>query len=160
MVGAVYPGTFDPITNGHLDIIGRAASLFGNLLVADAADTPKGTLFTADERVEMAREACRAMPQVSVKSFRGLLVDFAKTEGVSVMVRGLRAVSDFEAELQMALMNRALGPELETVFLMTREDHLYLSSSIVKEVAALGGEIGSFVPDLVKQRLRRKLSRK
>jgi pantetheine-phosphate adenylyltransferase len=156
MVRAIYPGTFDPITNGHLDIIGRASVLFDGVLVAVAVDTPKHTLFTPEERTAMVQEACRLHSGVEVKPFSGLLVHFAQREGTNVMVKGLRAVSDFEAELQMALMNRALWSELETVFLMTRPEHLYLSSSVIRELAHLGGDVDAFVPAGVAAALRRR----
>lgn len=154
---AIYPGSFDPVTNGHLDIIERAAALFDEVVVAVARDTPKAPLFPVAEREEMLREACAHLKNVKVESFSGLLVDFARSKQAKVIVKGLRAVSDFETELQMALMNRTLREEIETVFLMTRHEYLYLSSSIVKEIAGLGGEVGDFVPPMVKERLRQKL---
>ena len=156
MVKAIYPGTFDPITNGHIDIIKRAAPLFDELVLGVATDVSKTTLFSSEERVAMVGEACSSLPEVTVKSFQGLLVEFARAEGATVIVRGLRAVSDFEIELQTALTNRSLYPGVETVFLMTAHEYLYLSSSTVKEIAGLGGNVGGFVPPVVEKKLRDK----
>lgn len=158
MARALVPGSFDPVTNGHLDIIGRSAILFDEVIVAVARNASKTPLFTIEERVEMLAEVCRPWPNVSVSTFEGLLIHFALERGVTVIVRGLRAVSDFEYELQMALMNRRLSDQVETVFLMTGAEHSYLSSSIVKEIARLGGSVEGLVPDCVEQRLQQKVA--
>jgi pantetheine-phosphate adenylyltransferase len=157
---AVYPGTFDPPTNGHIDIMERGAGIFERLLVAVTTNPAKRALFSLRERMAMLREVCAHVGNVEVLPFDGLLVDFARDHGASVIVKGLRAVSDFEAELQMALMNRTLSSGLDTVFLMTSADNLYLSSSIVKEVALLGGDVSGFVHAGVAKRLSRKLAGK
>ncbi|MCC6730113.1 MAG: pantetheine-phosphate adenylyltransferase [Chthonomonadales bacterium] len=154
---AIVPGTFDPVTNGHLDIIERAAQLFPTVHVAVAASSNKSALFTPEERVAMLHEVCAQMGTVSVGSFAGLLVDYAGECGAHVIVRGLRAVSDFEYELQMAHTNRRLRPDLETVFVMTTTEYSFLSSSIVKQIARLGGPVEGLVPDSVRQRLRDKV---
>ncbi|MEN9284952.1 MAG: Phosphopantetheine adenylyltransferase [Verrucomicrobiota bacterium] len=146
---ALYPGSFDPITNGHLDIIARAARLFGHVTVAVASNDSKSALFSAEERVELIRQSVHSIPHVDVVSFHGLLVDFAASLQSHVIVRGLRAVSDFEYEFQMALMNKSLEPELETVFLASREAFTYVSSRVIKEVARLGGDIRRHVPEPV-----------
>jgi pantetheine-phosphate adenylyltransferase len=153
---AVFPGSFDPITNGHVDIILRGARLFDTIIVAILCNGEKAPLFTPDERVDTVREVFREYPNVVVESFEGLLVDYANRRQASVIVRGLRAVSDFEYELQMALMNRRLGPELETVFMMPAEQYTYVSSRLIKEVFALGGPIAGLVPEVVELRLREK----
>ncbi|MCS6776890.1 MAG: pantetheine-phosphate adenylyltransferase [Chloroherpetonaceae bacterium] len=158
MTRALVPGSFDPVTNGHLDIIGRAATLFEDVIVAVAHNASKTPLFTIEERVEMLVEVCSPWPNVSIGTFDGLLVHFALEKGVTVIVRGLRAVSDFEYELQMALMNRRLSDKVETVFLMTGAEHSYLSSSIVKEIARLGGSVEGLVPNCVEQRLQQKVT--
>jgi pantetheine-phosphate adenylyltransferase len=159
MAIAVYPGSFDPVTNGHLDVIERAAELFEQVVVAVAADSGKTPLFTTDECVQLLRDACAHLPNVRVDSFGGLLVDFAAQQGASVVVKGLRAVSDFEYELQQALMNRMLSRDVETVFFMTSPENLFLSSSMVKEIAKLGGDVGQFVPAQVRARLEQKFHR-
>jgi pantetheine-phosphate adenylyltransferase len=153
---AVYPGSFDPITYGHLDIIERALPLFDRLIVAVAEDVEKQPLFTVDERVEILEEVLGNNSKIKVGRFKGLLVHYAREEGAKFIIRGLRAVSDFESELQMALINKQLSPEIETLFLMTKESHLYLSSSLAKEIVKLGGEVESLVPRLVETRLREK----
>lgn len=155
---ALVPGSFDPVTNGHFDIISRAAMMFDEVLIAVARNSTKTPLFTIDERVEMLTEVCAPLPNVTITTFEGLLVEFARTHDVIAIVKGLRAVSDFEYELQMALMNRRLQPEIETIFLMTGADYSYLSSSIVKEIARLGGAVEGLVPDCVEQRLRQKVA--
>lgn len=155
---AIAPGSFDPVTNGHLDIIERASLLFEHVIVAVAVNRAKTPLFTAEERVEMLRESCAYLPNVSVDMFSGLLVDYAARVGARAIVRGLRAVSDFEYELQMALMNRRLGPTVETVFMMPGAEYSYLSSSIVRELAQLGASVEGLVPDSVRERLRAKVS--
>ena len=151
---AVYPGTFDPLTNGHVDIILRGARLFDRIVVAMLTNPEKSPLFTIEERVESARQVFEPHPNVEVDTFDGLLVDYARRKRAHVIVRGLRAISDFEYEMQMALMNRRLYPDLETVFMMPAEAYTYLSSRLVKEIFALGGSIAGLVPDVVETRLR------
>ncbi|MCS7223536.1 MAG: pantetheine-phosphate adenylyltransferase [Armatimonadetes bacterium] len=155
---AVYPGTFDPITSGHMDIIERASGLFDELIVAVSTHPEKNAWFTLQERVEMVRQSCQHLKNVSVQSFQGLLVQFVREKGARVIIKGLRAVSDFDYEFQMAAMNRKLAPEIETIFLMTSLPYAYLSSSIVKEVASLRGCLRGLVPDLVAQRLIEKVN--
>ena len=157
MARALYPGTFDPITNGHLDIIRRAAQLFESVDVVIAVNARKSTLFSVEERVEMARESTRNIPNVEVLEHSGLMVDCLRKRKAQVLLRGLRAVSDFEYEFQMALMNKKLDSLCETVYLMPSEQYTYLASSLVRELAALGGDISDFVPADVESRLRRKL---
>jgi len=154
----IYPGSFDPITNGHLDVIHRAATLFDEVVVAVASNEQKRSLFTADERVALIRDVSSGIPKVRIARFDGLLVEFAKAEKANAVVRGLRAVSDFEFEFQMALMNRKLEPEIETIFLTPAEKYTYLSSRIVKEIARLGGDVSAFVPVSVARALREKLA--
>lgn len=143
---ALYPGSFDPITNGHLDVIERAARLFDHVLVAVADNNAKNALFSTEDRVSLIRQSVSALPNVRVTSFKGLLVDFAAASGARVVVRGLRAVTDFEYEFQMALMNKTLRPDLETIFLASREVFTYVSSRVIKEVARLGGDVTRMVP--------------
>lgn len=145
MTLAIYPGTFDPITNGHTDLVGRAARLFQRVVVAVAASTSKQPLFDLASRVRLARVALQSIPNTRVEPFTGLLADYVRTQGASVILRGLRAVSDFEYEFQLAGMNRRLVPEAETLFLPTGEQCFYLSSSLVREIALLGGDISNFV---------------
>jgi pantetheine-phosphate adenylyltransferase len=158
-VVAVYPGSFDPITNGHLDLIERASRLFERLIVAILRNEAKKPLFSVEERLEMVREVLRGYPNVEVASFGGLLVEFAASRGARVILRGIRAISDYEYELQMALMNRRLAPDIETVFLMAAEDYSFLSARLVKEVVALGGDVSGLVPPLVEERLRKRLAK-
>jgi pantetheine-phosphate adenylyltransferase len=155
-VVAIYPGSFDPLTNGHVDIIQRGSRLFTRIIVAILINQEKAPLFTVPERVDLARDVFKARPNVEVDTFDGLLVDYARRRRAGVIVRGLRAVSDFEFEMQMALMNRRLNPEVETVFMMPAEPYTYVSSRIVKEVVALGGSVHGLVPDIVEERLRQK----
>jgi pantetheine-phosphate adenylyltransferase len=155
---AVYPGSFDPITNGHIDLIERALCIFDRVIVAVAEQLSKSPLFTMKERVEMVRETTKKYDRVIVDQISGLTVDYVKAQGTSVIVRGLRAISDFEFELQMALMNRKLNSEIETVFLMPSIQYSYIKSSLVKEVASLGGCLEGLVPDPVIQKLREKFS--
>jgi pantetheine-phosphate adenylyltransferase len=153
---AVYPGTFDPVTNGHIDLMRRSARLFEEVVVAILENTEKTPLFSLEERVEMLHEALLEMKNVSVVTFGGLLVDFAQQIGASVIVRGIRAVSDYEYELQMALMNRRLSSKVETVFMLPAETYSYLSSRLVKEIARLGGSVRGLVPRPVEKRLAAK----
>ena len=155
---ALVPGSFDPVTNGHLDIIQRAAGMFDEVRVVVARNASKTPLFTLDERVDMLREVCASLTTVTVHTFEGLLVQYAIDCGAQVIVKGLRAVSDFEYELQMALMNRRLADRVETMFLMTGSEYSYLSSNIVKEIARLGGAVEGLVPESVEKRLRQKLA--
>ena len=153
---AVFPGSFDPITNGHLDIIARGLSVFDDVTIAILINPGKQALFTVEERVEIIRETYRSEPRVKVDTFSGLLVDYAERVGAAVIVRGLRAISDFEYEFQMALMNRRLNPRIETVFMMPAESYSYLSSRLVKEVFQLGGRVRDLVPPVVERRLAAK----
>ena len=155
---AVYPGSFDPLTNGHVDIISRGARLFDRIVVAVLVNAEKAPLFTPEERVEIGRAVFRDHPNVEVDTFDGLLVDYVERRGAQVIVRGLRAVSDFEFEFQMALMNRRLKPKVETVFMMPGEQYTYISSRLIKEVFKLGGRVDGMVPDVVQQRLRDKVT--
>lgn len=150
---ALYPGSFDPLTNGHLDVLWRARRLADRVVVAILENDSKTPLFSVAERIEMIREILGDDPATPVHSFSGLLVDFARESGATLIVRGLRAVSDYEYELQMALMNRRLAPSVETVFLMAKEEYSYVSSRLVKEVAKLGGDVSGLLPDAVRRRL-------
>jgi len=156
VVTAVYPGSFDPVTNGHIDIAERASKVFGRLVVAVLTNPAKDALFTVDERTEMLATALGHLPNVEIAHFSGLLVDFARKHGAQVIVRGLRALSDFEYEFQMASVNRKIGGGIETVFMMTANEYAFLSSSMVKEVARFGGCVRGFVPDHVARRLTEK----
>lgn len=153
---AVYPGSFDPLTNGHVDIIRRGARLFDRIVIAILVNIDKSPVFTVEERVDITRQVFREDPNVEVETFNGLLVDYAARRGADVIVRGLRAISDFEFEMQMALMNRRLSQSIETVFMMPDERYTYLSSRLAKEVFALGGSLDGLVPDVVETRLRQK----
>ncbi len=155
---AIYPGSFDPITNGHVDIIERGLKIFDHILVAVLENPKKQALFTTEERVAMISQLFASEPRVEVKSFDGLLVDFARQNKANIVIRGLRAVSDFEFEFQMALMNRKLNPELETLFMMPSINYTFLSSRLVKEIYMLGGCIKGLVPEEVERRLRKKIS--
>jgi len=154
---AIYPGSFDPVTNGHLDLIERGAKIFDRLVVAILRNMDKDPLFTLDERVEMLREVTRPWPNVEIEVFSGLLVDYARLRQANVILRGIRAVSDYEYELQMALMNRKLNPQLETVFMMPALSYTYLSSRLVREIAQLGAPLVGLVPPAVEERLRAKV---
>jgi pantetheine-phosphate adenylyltransferase len=153
---AIYPGTFDPITNGHLDLIERGLRIFDHIIVAVAEGSYKKTVFTVEERLEMIRDALKDLPRVTIDSFPALLVDYVKSKNAAVVLRGLRAITDFEYEFQMAMMNRRLEPEIETVFLMTGLRWVFLSSSILKEAAMHGGNIEGMVSELVYKKLREK----
>jgi pantetheine-phosphate adenylyltransferase len=155
---AIYPGSFDPVTNGHLDLIERGEKMFDRLIVAVLKNVEKEPLFSVAERVEMLREVTARWETVEVDVFQGLLVDYARKRGAGVILRGIRAVSDYEYELQMALMNRKLEPRLETVFMLPGEPYSYLSAKLVREIAQLGGPLNGFVPTAVEQRLRAKFS--
>ncbi len=157
MARALYPGTFDPITNGHLDIIRRAAQLFESVDIVIAVNMRKASLFSVEERMDMARECTRDLPNVAVLSHAGLMVDCLRSRNAQVLLRGLRAVSDFEYEFQMALMNKKLDPSCETMYMMPSEKYTYLASSVIRELAALGGNISEFVPPGVETRLRDRL---
>jgi len=154
---AIYPGSFDPTTNGHLDLIERGSQLFHRLIVAVLTNLEKNPLFTVAERVEMLREATRAIPNVSVDTFSGLLVDYARQKQAKALLRGIRAFTDYEYELQMALTNRKLSPDVETVFLMPALAYTYVSSRLVREIFQLGGSVTGMVPALVEERLHQKI---
>ncbi|MBE3574045.1 MAG: pantetheine-phosphate adenylyltransferase [Firmicutes bacterium] len=155
---AVYPGSFDPVTNGHLDVIERAARLFDHLIIAVAQNQAKTPLFSVEERLDMLRACTRHLVNVSVDSYSSLTVEYARSKGAEVLVRGLRAVSDFENEFLMALMNRKMEPAIETVFMMTSNQYAFLSSSAVKEVASLGGQVEGLVPPVVAAALKQKFA--
>ncbi len=155
---AIYPGSFDPVTNGHLDLIERGEKMFDLLIVAVLKNAEKTPLFSVNERVEMLREVTKQWSAVEIDVFDGLLVDYARRRGAGVILRGIRAVSDYEYELQMALMNRKLEPRLETVFMLPGESYSYLSAKLVREIAHLGGPLTGLVPPIVEQRLRAKIS--
>ena len=154
---AVYPGSFDPLTNGHVDIISRGARLFDRIVVAILINAEKSPLFSMEERVDIARAVFQHQKNVEVDTFDGLLVDYVERRGAKVIVRGLRAISDFEFEFQMALMNQRLNPKIETVFMMPAEQYTYTSSRLIKEVFRLGGRVHGLVPELVEERLREKV---
>ena len=153
---AIFPGSFDPLTNGHVDIIERGSRIFDQIIVSILGNVEKTPLFSEKERIEIIREVFRDRPNVKVETFNGLLVDYVKQQQAHVIVRGLRAVSDFEYEFQMALMNRHLEPGLETVFMMPAEQYTYISSRLIKEVFTLGGEVSGLVPPIVEKKLREK----
>ena len=158
-VRAIYPGSFDPTTNGHLDVIARGARIFDHLVIAVLNNSQKSALFSVPERVEMSNEAVAKIENVSVATFDGLMVDFARQQQAQAVVRGIRAITDYEYEFQMALMNRRLAPELETVFMMPAEKYSYVSSRLIKEVFRLGGTIDGLVPPMVVERLRERSRR-
>lgn len=156
---ALYPGSFDPLTNGHLSLIQRGLSMFDKVIVGIATNPKKTPLFTVDERKQLITQAVNNDPRVEVDAFQGLLVEYAKQRGVKVLLRGLRAVSDFEYEFQLANMNRKLEPNIETVFMMTGEDYFYVSSQLVREVASFGGNVGGLVPPAVESMLKAKFQK-
>ena len=152
----LYPGSFDPVTNGHLDVAFRAARIFDRVIIAVASNSEKKPLFTFEERMELLRHACREHKNIEISSFQGLLVDAVEEFNASAVIRGLRAVSDFEYEFQMALMNRTLNPHCETVFMMPSPEYSFVSSRMIKEIAARGGDISAFVPEFVANAIRSK----
>lgn len=154
----IYPGSFDPITYGHLDVIKRALKFTRHLVVAVAYNLEKNPMFSVEERVAMLKKATANLKGVTVESFKGLAVDYVKSKGAKAMIRGLRMISDFEYEFQMALTNRRLAPSVETIFMMPNEEHSYISSKLIKEAASLGADIKSFVPDFVQKAIKAKLS--
>ncbi len=154
---AVYPGTFDPVTYGHIDIINRAIKIFDRLIIAVALKPQKKVVFSAEERVEMLKAATRRIPRISIECFEGLLVNYVKRKKAAVMVRGLRMISDFEYEFQMALTNRKLKPEIETVYMMPNESYCYISSKLIKETAFLGANLKDFVPPFIEKKLKARL---
>jgi len=154
---AIFPGGFDPITNGHLDLVQRMTKLFDKVVVAVVRGREKGGMFTWDERVELVREAVKHLPSVEVEGFDGLTVDYARAKGAVAIVRGIRAVSDFETEFSMAMMNREMAPELESVYLMANQEYLYISASRIREVSRLGYDVAQLVPAHVRRALREKL---
>jgi len=154
---AVYPGTFDPVTYGHIDIIKRASRIFDKVIVAVAENPQKEVLFSVDERIEMLKDAIKGMKNVKVDHFKGLVVDYVKRQGSNVMIRGLRMISDFEYEFQMALTNRKLAGSIETIFMMPHEDYSYVSSKLIKEAASLGANVEKFVPKKAAMALKEKM---
>ncbi len=156
----ICPGSFDPVTLGHMDIISRASVMFDKVIVAVLVNSSKKPVFTAEERISLLKKALSDFVNVEVQSFDGLLVDYARQVGASAVVRGLRAVSDFEYEFQMSLTNKKLYPQMETIFLTTRSEYMFLSSSIVKQIAVLGGDITNFVPECIHQEIKTRLSEK
>jgi len=156
---AIYPGSFDPVTNGHIDLIKRATGIFSRVIVAVANNTHKKPLFSVDERVEMLQACTKGIKGIQVEAFNGLVVEYARKNNVKVLIRGLRMISDFEYEFQMALTNRRFNEELETVFLMPSEGYSFLSSTLLKEAAALGADVSSFVPDMVNERMKQKFAK-
>ena len=153
---AIYPGSFDPLTNGHLDLISRGARLFESLIIAILRNTGKQPLFPVEDRIQMIRETTSHLDNVEVDSFEGLLIDYASRRGANAILRGIRAISDYEAELQMALLNRRMRPETETIFLLAGEEFSFISSHMIKEIITLGGDVSTFVPEPVAARLRKK----
>jgi pantetheine-phosphate adenylyltransferase len=154
---AVYPGSFDPVTYGHVDLIKRATGVFDKVIVAVAKNIQKDSLFSVDERLQMLKEVTKGIACIQIQSFDGLVIDFARQNNANVLIRGLRMVSDFEYEFQMALTNRRLAEDIETVFLMPSEGYSFLSSTLIKEAASLGADVSSFVPEFVAKRLKEKL---
>ena len=158
MIKAIYPGTFDPLTRGHEDLVRRASTIFDTLVLAIAESRPKRTFFSLQERIDMAREVLSDVSNLQVVGFSGLLIDFVRKHGARVVLRGLRAVSDFEYEFQLAGMNRNLYPEMETMFLTPSEQHMFISATLVREIAALGGDVSKFVHPHVEKRLKAKVT--
>jgi pantetheine-phosphate adenylyltransferase len=156
---AIYPGTFDPVTYGHIDLVRRAAKIFDKVIVAVAESASKGVLFSSSERVRMLKDAVSGLKNVTVESFKGLVVDYAKRSGSSVMIRGLRMISDFEYEFQMALTNRKFAGDIETIFMMPHEDYSYISSKLIKEAASLGADVSNFIPENVEKALKVKVAK-
>lgn len=159
MKTAVYPGSFDPVTNGHIDVIERALKIFDKVIVAVGDNPGKKPTFTTEERIEMLKESTKGLENIEIDSFSGLLLDYVKSKNSNIIIRGLRAVSDFESEFQRALLNRVVDDEIETVFIMTKEDYVYLNSSIVKEMAMFSGKINGLVPKIVEEKLKTKFSK-
>lgn len=159
MKTAIYPGSFDPVTNGHIDVIQRALKIFDKIVVAVGDNPGKKPTFTTEERIEMLRDSTKDMENIEVDSFSGLLLDYVKGKNSNIIIRGLRAVSDFESEFQRALLNRVVDDEIETIFIMTKEDYVYLNSSIVKEMAMFNGKVNGLVPKIVEEKLKRKFSK-
>lgn len=153
---AVYPGSFDPVTNGHIDVIERASRIFDKVIIAVGDNPEKKPLFTTQERVEMIKDATKSLKNIEVEGFKGLLIDYIRKKGSKIIVRGLRAVSDFEFEFQRALLNRKINGDVETIFIMTKEDYVYLNSSIIKEMAMFHGSVKKLVPAIVEKKLREK----
>ena len=156
---AVYPGTFDPITNGHTDLVKRGCKLFDKIIILVAEKTQKNTLFTIDERIDLIHQSTEHLKNVNVSTTESLIVNFARENNSVALIRGLRSISDFEYEFQMALMNRSLAPEISTLFMMPDEKYMHLNSTVVKEIAALGGDISTYVPEVVNAALKSKLSK-
>ncbi|MDP6600360.1 MAG: pantetheine-phosphate adenylyltransferase [Candidatus Woesearchaeota archaeon] len=159
MKTAVYPGSFDPVTNGHIDVIKRALNIFDKVIVGVGDNPGKKPTFTTEERIEMFKESTKDLKNLEIDSFQGLLLDYVKNKGSNIIIRGLRAVSDFEFEFQRALMNRVVNNEIETIFIMTKEDYVYLNSSIVKEMAMFNGNVNGLVPEIVEEKLKVKFSK-
>ena len=159
MKTAVYPGSFDPVTNGHIDVIERALKIFDKVIVAIGDNPGKKPTFTTEERIEMLKECTKDLKNVEIDSFQGLLLDFVKSKNSKIIIRGLRAVSDFEFEFQRALLNRVVNDKIETIFIMTKEHYVYLNSSIVKEMAMFGGKLNGLVPEIVEKKLKEKFSK-
>ena len=159
MKTAVYPGSFDPVTNGHIDVIERALKIFDKVIVAVGDNPEKKPTFTTEERIEMLKESTKDLKNTKIDSFSGLLLDFVKSKNSRIIIRGLRAVSDFEFEFQRALLNRVVNDKIETIFIMTKEHYVYLNSSIVKEMAMFGGKLNGLVPEAVEKKLKEKFSK-
>ncbi|MDP6265189.1 MAG: pantetheine-phosphate adenylyltransferase [Candidatus Woesearchaeota archaeon] len=159
MKTAVYPGSFDPVTNGHIDVIKRSLKIFDKIVVTVGDNPGKEPAFTTEERIEMLKESTKDLKNVEVDSFSGLLLDYVKNKGSNIIIRGLRAVSDFDFEFQRALMNRVVDNEIETVFIMTKEHYVYLNSSIIKEITMFGGKVNGLVPKIVEEKLKAKFSK-